>query len=501
MDGNGCTDTLTVVVPNPPASSTFDTVVTEVTCPGGSNGTITITVTGTITPYTYAWSANANGSVSPDLTNLAAGIYVVTITDGNGCRVYGPDSIPVTQPNPITAVNTPTQTSCFGGSDGSITVVPGGGTSPFTSSWSNGSTSANVTGLVPGTYTDTLTDVNGCQYIDAGIVVGQPSPVGVSSDSVVAVACIGYSNGAVYISDTGGTPGYTYAWSPGGATTDPLTGVPVGSYTVTVTDAHNCTATATFTVGLDSPMVLNARKSNVFCPPLHDGSITLNVSGGSPAYHYAWSNGQNDSVLTGLGVGIDSVTITDSRGCTIDTGFVIANDSAFKMIANPDTATINEGDNVQLSLIFPQDQYASITWLPTLSLSCGNCPAPIATPLVTTQYTIAAVSDSGCTANASILITVIPQHQLYIPNAFTPNNDGVNDTWEAFGNKKVWIYLSVEVFDRWGEKVFESNDIDFSWDGKYRGTPEEPGIYVYVFKVTFLDGYVVNNKGSITLIR
>ena len=504
MDGNGCTDTLTVIVPNPPASSTFDTAVTEVTCPGGNNGTITLTITGTLTPYTFAWSANAGGATSQNLTNLAAGIYIVTITDGNGCRVFGPDSIPVTQPNPISAVNTPVETSCFGGGDGSISVTPSGGTAPYTNSWSNGSTSSNPTGLSPGSYTDTITDVNGCQYIDAGIVVGQPTAVGVSSDSVVAVSCIGYSNGAIYISDTGGTPGYTYAWSPGGATTNPLTGVPVGSYAVTVTDAHNCTATATIVVGIDSPLVLNASKSNVSCPPLQNGSISLSVTGGSPTYQYAWSNGQSGTALSNLGVGIDSVTITDSRGCTIDTGFVITNDSSFKMTAVPDTATINEGDNVQLGLEFtfgPGDQIASIAWLPTLSLTCSNCPGPIATPLVTTQYTIEAVSDSGCTANASVLITVIPQHQLYIPNSFTPNGDGVNDYWGAFGNKKVWIYLNVEVFDRWGEKVFESTDINYQWDGKYRGTPEEPGIYVYIFKVTFLDGYTVNNKGSITLIR
>ena len=331
----------------------------------------------------------------------------------------------------------------------------------------------------------------------------QPSQIAIF-DSVTLVSCLGDNNGAIAVSDTGGTPGYSYAWSPGGSTSNPLTGIPVGSYTVTVTDANGCTSTATIVVGVDSPMILNAAKTNVFCPPLRDGSITLNVTGGSPGYQYNWSNGQTGNQLLNLGAGIDSVTITDSRGCTIDTGFVISNDSSFRMIAIPDTATINEGDNIQLALqaIFGSgDNYASINWLPALSLSCANCSAPVATPLNTTQYIISAVTDSGCTAIDTVLITVIPQHQLYIPNAFTPNGDGVNDVWEAFGNKKVWVYLNVEVFDRWGEKVFESTDINYQWDGKYRGTPEEPGIYVYVFKVTFLDGYVVNNKGSITLIR
>jgi gliding motility-associated-like protein len=111
------------------------------------------------------------------------------------------------------------------------------------------------------------------------------------------------------------------------------------------------------------------------------------------------------------------------------------------------------------------------------------------------------VSDSGCTAVSQALITVNPQHQIYVPNAFTPNGDGINDYWAAFGNKAVWKFCEATVWDRWGEKVFQSNDIDFQWDGKYRGEYVEPGEYVYTFKVVFIDDYSVSNKGSITVIR
>ena len=88
-----------------------------------------------------------------------------------------------------------------------------------------------------------------------------------------------------------------------------------------------------------------------------------------------------------------------------------------------------------------------------------------------------------------------------MPNAFTPNGSGINDFWEIFGNRKVWKFVEVQVYDRWGEKIFESNDIHFQWDGRYRGTMMEPGEYVYILKLTFIDGYTVSNKGSIALIR
>ena len=144
---------------------------------------------------------------------------------------------------------------------------------------------------------------------------------------------------------------------------------------------------------------------------------------------------------------------------------------------------------------------SDIVWTPTFGLSCSDCIFTSASPVSTTQYAIEVVSDSGCVSTTQILVTVIPQHQLYLPNAFTPNNDGINDFWEAFGNKKAWIRCSVEIFDRWGEKIFYSSDLDFKWDGKYRDNYVLPGVYIYSFKVVFVDDYTVTNTGSITLIR
>jgi gliding motility-associated-like protein len=399
-----------------------------------------------------------------------------------------------------------TPVTCFGDSNGCITVTPAGGTAPFTHSWTNGATTANPCGFALGSYTDTITDANACQYIYANIPVTQPSKIFVS-DSVVKVACLGQSNGAIYLTDTGGTPGYTYLWS-NSSTSNPLTGIAVGPYEVTITDANHCTITDSIYVDVEPQMVVNANAVNVLCPPLHNGRVVLNVTGGTPGYLYAWSNGRSTSTISGLNVGTYTATITDSRGCVFDTTFTLTNDSAFSMNAIPDTVTINQGDTKQLGLqIITNHNGANAgtdityTWDPSFGLSCADCPAPLASPVITTEYTIHAVTDSGCVSDSKTLITVIPQHQLYVPNTFTPNADGINDYWEIFGNKKAWIFCEAEVFDRWGEKIFQTNDINFQWDGKYRGTPVEPGVYTYVFKVVFIDDYSVTNKGAITIIR
>jgi gliding motility-associated-like protein len=503
MDANGCTGSLSVTIANTPATSSFTTLDTNVSCFGGSNGAILATVAGTATPYSFAWS---NGGNTADINGLPIGTYIVRVTDANGCPVYGgADSVnTITQPGQISAPYTATMVTCYGDSNACITVTPGGGVQPFSNAWSNGitTTTGNPCNLKAGTYSDTLTDANGCQYIDAGIVVGQPSAITITLDSVTPVSCQGDSNGAIAVSVQNGTPGYSYRWSQG-STGDPVTGLPVGSYTVTVTDANQCTASDTASVGANNPIVLNATKTDVLCTPLQNGSIILTVTGGAPAYQYLWSNGATTSSLANLSAGTDSVTVTDSRGCMIDTGFLIKNDSAFTITADPDTVTINQGDMITLE-ITPESNnagYPSFKWSPSDGLSCTDCQGPEASPVVTTQYQVTATTDSGCVANTQVLVTVIPQHQLYIPNAFTPNNDGVNDYWQAFGDKKTWVYCSASVFDRWGEKVFESDDINFQWDGKYKGEYVLPGEYVYVFKVVFVDDYNITNKGTITVIR
>lgn len=505
-DANGCTTTYAITVPNAPPNDRYTTTITNVTCNGGSDGAIVANIVGggQFGPFTYAWSYNhnPNGVTDSFINNIPAGVYTVYILDANNCQVFGPADSVVTEPQPITATYTVTPTKCTGSSDGCINVTPAGGTGPYTHSWSNGDNTANPCNFAAGSYADTIRDSRGCMHVETNIVMTEPAPV-TEVLTPVSISCPGDSDGSITVVPSGGTPGYTYQWAaPLSSSSGSVSGLQAGSYTVTVTDANSCTSSASAVVAPANPMVMTPKVKDVLCSPLKNGYIFVPVTGGTPGYSYIWNDGNTSNYIAGLDSGYYSLTVTDSRGCMIDSTFHVQIDSSFIVRISPDTVTIDQGETVILNVDFiGSGTLAHLTWDPDSYLSCSDCTTPTASPIHTTQYTVHAVSDSGCISDATAIVTVRSEHQLYVPNAFTPNNDGINDGWEIYGNKKAWRFVEVNVFDRWGELVYSSNDINFSWDGSYKGTMMEPNVYVYVLKVSYIDGYTANNKGTVTLIR
>jgi gliding motility-associated-like protein len=233
-----------------------------------------------------------------------------------------------------------------------------------------------------------------------------------------------------------------------------------------------------------------------------DGSIQLLPAGGSLPYHYSWSNRYSAQSQQGLPPGNYFVTVSDANNCTADTSFTLAYTYDFKVAASP-VATIEQGDSITLNYVLTgtAGNYTA-TWQPAATLSCADCASPIATPVITTTYAIEIVNAAGCTAYDSIAITVIPDYNIYIPNVFSPNGDGNNDWFEVFGKKQTWKFFEVGIFNRWGEKVYEANDLNFKWDGSFKGAILPMGVYIYQLKVGFMDNHSEKFfKGSVTLIR
>ncbi len=497
-DLNGCIDSIRVNVPSPPATSTLDTNKIDVTCFGGNNGSIDLTVIGTVTPYTYQWSS---AETTEDIANKVAGKYIVTVTDGNGCRVWGLDTIEITQPTQVQLSNVITNVTCNGGANGCIDLTVTGGTTPYSYVWSNAlPTTQDQCGLSAGTYAVTVYDTWQCSATLTSIVVGEPTAILVNSVST-PVTCPGRTDGSINLTVSGATPNYTYAWS-NSSTAEDISGLAFGSYTVTITDANSCTATASVNVGQIPELFINPITRDVLCEPLKNGSVYTFPSGGTPPYNYVWQNGTTGSYIGGLGAGNYAVTVTDQNGCEKDSSFIIIVGNTFDISASPKDTLVELGETIPIHLDAVGGNMADIVWSPPYYLTCGDCQDPVSNTVNNIVYEVAVVSDSGCTAYDTVRIRVNPTYQLYVPNAFTPNGDGINDYFEIFGNKKVWLEMEMIVFNRWGEKVFESKDMNFQWDGKFRGVLQNPQVYVYELYLTYINGYKMPlQKGSLTLIR
>jgi gliding motility-associated-like protein len=289
--------------------------VTNVGCNGGINGAIFAGVFGGTTPYSYVWS---NGFGGNQIFNLGAGYYSVTVTDVNGCQAIAGDTV---KEPPVLVMNiTKHDISCFGLSDGSAISSPTGGAPPYSYTWSNGQATDSIGGLGIGSYLVTVTDNNGCLKF-GNVFIQQPSPL-IVTVIVTNTSCNGSSTGSITANPFGGTSPYSYLWSDG-QTGKTATGLPAGSYTVTVTDTNGCTKTASGTVTQPAAMTIGFSGVQVLCNGAQTGSINSNISGGSSPYGYAWGNGATTSGISGLVVGTYVLTVTDNGGCIKVDSFTI----------------------------------------------------------------------------------------------------------------------------------------------------------------------------------
>ncbi|MFZ4401147.1 MAG: beta strand repeat-containing protein, partial [Bacteroidales bacterium] len=327
-DANGCTATNTYNVTEPAILQIQNLAYNDLTCYQNQTGNINITVAGGTPAYTYAWTKNAIAfATTEDLTGLTIGAYAVTVTDAKGCTVTANKTI--IEPALLTAVITTfNNINCNGASNGAINLTVGGGTPAYTYAWTKNSityaSTEDLSTLQPGTYAVTVTDAKGCSASTSQIIT-QPDLLVVTLGTTTNVSCYNGTNGAINIDVVGGTAPYTYAWTKDlfpYATTEDLTNLGVGSYIVTVTDAHGCTATTTYNV--TEPAILqiqNLAYNDLTCYQNQTGNINITVAGGTPAYTYAWTkNGSAYSTsedLTGLTIGAYAVTVTDSKGCTV----------------------------------------------------------------------------------------------------------------------------------------------------------------------------------------
>ncbi|MBN1987786.1 MAG: hypothetical protein JW783_00130, partial [Bacteroidales bacterium] len=321
--GNGndivLTKDITILEPSVGLGGTL--AQTNVSCNGESTGLINLTVTGGTAPYLYQWKKNGIAySTFEDISNLSIGTYEVTITDDNGCT--GTTSTVVTQPSPISYTIASTSVSCYGGTDGTLTIQGlTGGFPDYTYEWSNGLTSVSIQSLRAGSYTATVTDANGCEK-SVSQNVTQPSKISATLTPTMPL-CNGGNNGSIAVSASGGTPSYQYSINGTDffATTT-FSGLSSDTYTITVRDNSSCERAFSGVVSEPGVITVNHIANNPTCSESTNGSIGLTISGGTGTKTYFWTGpgitNNTSKDQTGLGVGTYSVRVTDANDCYTD---------------------------------------------------------------------------------------------------------------------------------------------------------------------------------------
>ncbi|MEZ4958595.1 MAG: gliding motility-associated C-terminal domain-containing protein [Saprospiraceae bacterium] len=504
--GDGCIVTFIQNITVLPSPEVDPDIISDYCGPDDATGGITLTPTGGAQPYLYNWQGS--GTFSPDstLSDLNTGPYNVTVQDANGCQ----QAFSFVVPEGLSLAggwNPVTPPTCNGDSDGSISISLDIANYPVTFDFGNGPQPDSILANIPaGTYNVLVVDNAGCDGLFT-IVVDDFPVLSLGLDSL-DISCFSQQDGTITAIPAGGAGGYIYQWSNGEATST-IDSLAAGIYGVTVTDENGCTIEGTAGISEPPELVLSVNVVDVICHGDASGVIVFNAIGGTPPFEYSADgiNFQPDPNVGNLLAGNYNAVVMDSRGCLFEVEDVIVNEPPPLIVeAGPDQ-TIDLGYTADIrATVAPLFRPVTISWNPSATLDCTDCLDPTAMPFGTTTYYISIIDETACTAIDSVTINVILNRPIYIPNAFSPNGDGINDYFTVYGGPAVKGIRALKVFARWGNMVFEGYDLTINnepmgWDGTFKGKQMNPSVFAYLAEVEFIDGVVVLYEGDVTIVR
>ncbi|MCC9071140.1 PKD domain-containing protein [Flavobacterium sp. F-65] len=510
-DNSGCTDKLRVVLlQNDEIRLNYSK--TEIACYNYSNASITInSITGGVPfttgePYIIEWSNLGTGLVQ---NNLSAGTYIITITDSLGCpKVFTIviDNAPVFTINPDVM-----NVSCFGANDGHIRLNLVGGKAPVKLVWDDNSTAGiERNNIGPGKYSVTITDAKSCVIKETFIII-EPLLLELRADVSNPLDCVDANTGEINLVVTGGLPPFSYSWS-NGAKTEDLTKLPPGTYAVTVTDANGCKKSEEWKITrFDqlTPTIEVLTDFNCDTKYVHQ-TFVGHVKGGIPPYTLSWSDGvvsgPNNEIMNTENKGLIIFSVTDSFGCTADFPYNV--NTPVLGIANYSTSSYGKDVFDLYSIYDPilftnlaTGDFTNISWdFGDGKFSNEENPKHIYTREGTYTIKQTVTYPFGCQYSYTSTIVVEKGYSLIMPNAFTPNNDGYNDTFAP-----VFLgfdSITLDVYDTWGGIVYSETGKNIrGWDGQIKNHAAENGNYFFKITAKTFYNHTITEKGAFTLLK
>ena len=503
IDNNtGCknSDTIEISIIENELKAKIDLV--DLKCFRDQSGFILINASKGYAKYQYKLSQTSYRDTGM-FTNLSAGTDQYSIRDSKGC-IFS-DTFTLKEPSKLIMDSIKKKNlSCYKSGDGEIQLFVSGGIKPYSYDWDQSTLdTSKINKLSAGNFNVTISDWNKCSF-DQLIELIEPLPIRIKDTFIQPNPCHGDSKASIEVIAAGGTSPYSYSWNIN-QTSKKIVNLKQGIYKLTITDIKSCKDSFKIEIKDYFPLLFDSIKaSEMSCEDY--GTIYLKGKGGKPNYLFSIDSGRTFQSKNEFRVNeakLYNIQVRDANNCiTIDT-IKVKGTERIEIAVSPKDTLVNIGDPVELSFIYKKgdtNKVNSFVWKPSDGLSCTDCSRPIASPYISMNYYIEIRYNDNCYTRDTARI----RHrldELFIPNSFFPESSNPeNQTFKIYSNHLQKATL--KIFNRWGEKVFESNNAqNIGWDGTYKGEPMKYDVYIYWAEVTYLDGRKVFKSGDLTLIR